>query len=82
MNYLFVTCIIEDKKGNIWLGGDGLTRFDGKSFTAFTTKDGLTNPSVWSILEDKNGKLWVGTRGKSLYLYDEKKFIDYSEYKH
>jgi ligand-binding sensor domain-containing protein len=64
------------------LGGDGLTRFDGKSFTAFTTKYGLTNPSVWSILEDKNGKLWVGTRGKSLYLYDEKKFIAYSEYKH
>jgi ligand-binding sensor domain-containing protein len=77
-----VTRIIEDKKGNIWLGGDGLTRFDGKSFTAFTTKDGLTNPGVWSILEDKNGNLWVGTRGTNLYLYDGKKFIAYSEYKH
>jgi len=82
LNYLFVTCIIEDKKGNIWLGGDGLTRYDGKSFTAFTAKDGLTNPSVWSILEDKNGNLWVGTRGTSLYLYDGKKFIAYSEYNH
>jgi ligand-binding sensor domain-containing protein len=77
-----VTKIIQDKKGNIWLGGDGLTRYDGKSFTAFTAKDGLTNPGVWSILEDKSGNLWVGTRGTSLYLYDGKKIIAYSEYKH
>ena len=81
MKYLFVTCIIEDKKGNILLGGDGLTRYDGKSFTAFSAKDGLSNPGVWSILEDKKGNLWVGTRGTSLYLYDGNKFATYSHYK-
>ena len=80
-----VTRIIEDKNGNLWFGGDagaGLNLYDGKSFTRFTTKDGLLNSSVWSILEDKTGNLWVGTRETSLYLYDGKKFITYSEYRH
>jgi ligand-binding sensor domain-containing protein len=80
-----VTRIIEDKKGNLWFGGDagaGLSRYDGKSFTRFTTKDGLLNNSIWSILEDKTGNLWVGTRETGLCLYDGKTFITYSEYKH
>ena len=80
-----VTRIIEDKKGNLWFGGDasaGLSRYDGKSFTRFTTKDGLINNSIWSILEDKTGNLWVGTRETGLYLFDGKIFINYSEYKH
>jgi hypothetical protein len=33
--------MIEDKKGNLWFGGDGLCRYDGKTFTRFTAKDGL-----------------------------------------
>ena len=78
-----VTRIIQDKKGNIWFGGaDGLSRYDGKTFTRFTEKDGLATPWVWSILEDKTGNIWVGTRETGLYLFDEKTFITYSEYKH
>jgi ligand-binding sensor domain-containing protein len=77
-----VARIIEDKKGNLWFGGAGLSRYDGKSFTCFTKKDGLSNLGVWSILEDKTGNLWVGTRETGLYLYDGKTFITYSEYKH
>ncbi|MFT3911731.1 MAG: two-component regulator propeller domain-containing protein [Ferruginibacter sp.] len=73
--------IIEDRNGNIWFGGaGGLCRYDGKSFTCF--KDGLINPGIWSILEDTNGNLWVGTRATGLYLFDGRKFIGYSEYKH
>jgi len=76
-----VTRIIEDKNGILWFGGaDGLCSYDGKAFTFF--KDGLINPWIWSILEDKNGNIWVGTRETGLYLFHEKKFIDYSEYKH
>ena len=56
--------------------------YDGKSFTCFTTKDGLINQGIWAILEDKTGNLWVGTRETGLYLYDGKTFINYSEYKH
>ena len=75
-----VTRIIEDKKGNLWFGSSsGLSRYDGKSFTFF--KDGLINPWIWIILEDKTGNLWVGTRQTGLYLFDGKKFINYSVYK-
>jgi ligand-binding sensor domain-containing protein len=74
-----VAVIKEDKNGNIWFGGDGLSRNDGKSFTRFTKKDGLLNNDVWTILEDKTGAIWVGTRNTSLFRYDGKTFTNYTE---
>ncbi|MBA4851441.1 hypothetical protein H1R81_13610 [Emticicia sp. BO119] len=89
-----VTRIIEDRKGNLWFGGgnSGICRYDApasphsdshmakeKSFTCFTTKDGLINNDVWSILEDKKGNLWIGTRNTGLSRYDGKGFIAFSE---
>lgn len=61
--YENVKCGIQDKLGNIWLGttSEGVYRFDGKLFTQFTMKDGLSSNSIWSILEDKNGTIWFGT---------------------
>jgi ligand-binding sensor domain-containing protein len=58
-----------------------LSRYDGTSFTRFTTRDGLIDNSIWSILEDKTGNIWVGTRETGLSLYDGKTFSTYSEYK-
>jgi ligand-binding sensor domain-containing protein len=66
-----ITRIIEDKKGNLWFGGrDGIWRYDGKSYTHFTTKDGLINNDVWSILEDTAGNIWIGDRNKGLCRYN------------
>ena len=47
--------IIEDSKGKMWFTtfGNGVCRYDGKSFMNFTTKDGLVNNSVFSVLEGK-----------------------------
>ena len=61
--YQNVYCGIQDKLGNIWFGttGEGVYRFDGKLFTQFTMKDGLSSNCVWSILEDKAGYIWFGT---------------------
>ena len=58
-----VHCGLEDKAGVLWFGttGEGVYRYDGKSFTQFTTKDGLNSNKVWSILEDKLGNIWFGT---------------------
>ena len=54
--------LIEDKKGNIWFGRDGFgaCKFDGKSFTHFTQKDGLCSNNVSDIVEDKHGNMWLG----------------------
>jgi ligand-binding sensor domain-containing protein len=55
---------VQDKAGNIWFGsnGEGVYRYDGKTFTHFTVKDGLDNNIVYSILADKAGNIWVGTK--------------------
>lgn len=66
---------LQDKKGNLWFTttGEGVYRYDGKTFTSFTTKDGLNSNNTFSILEDKNGNIWIGT-DTGLSLYDEKTF--------
>lgn len=58
-----VHCSLQDKEGNLWFGttGEGVYKYDGKEFTQFTKKDGLSNNSIWSILEDKSGNIWFGT---------------------
>ncbi len=78
-----------DKSGAIWFSGgedkngyggeNGIWRYDGKSFTNFTTKDGLGNYSVNSFLEDKDGNLWIGTRNTGLYRFNGKTFTCFSE---
>jgi ligand-binding sensor domain-containing protein len=84
----FVTCIYQDKKGNLWFGSDtgkegteggGLCRYDGKSFTRFTTKDGLSHMNVWTIMEDNDGNIWVCSKG-GLYRFHSPsgKFIDFT----
>lgn len=53
--------IVEDEQGNIWIGShDGATRFDGTTFTAFKTPEGLHGPGC-VLLVDRNGDLWAGT---------------------
>ena len=66
--------LFEDKAGNIWIAaGDGVTRFDGKSFKNYTAKDGLPSGGVNTFMEDKTGKIWMGTRSDACY-FDGNKF--------
>ncbi len=60
-----VSCMVQDKSGNIWFGtyGGGVSKYDGKFFTHFTEAQGLSNNYVTSILEDKSGNIWFGTDG-------------------
>ncbi|MFT4660615.1 MAG: ligand-binding sensor domain-containing protein [Patiriisocius sp.] len=55
-----VWSLIEDSAGNLWFGRDGLgaCKYDGKSFTHFTKKDGLCSNNVNSIIEDSRGNIW------------------------
>jgi len=71
-----VWTIAEDKKGNLWIGtiDAGVWMFDGKSFTNYTTKDGLGTDLIWTIYKDKDDILWFGTDGAGVYQFDGKKF--------
>lgn len=64
VKYAVLGSAIQDRFGNIWLtsAGDGVYFFDGKTFTQFTTADGLDNNIVHPIFEDRQGDIWVGTK--------------------
>ncbi len=51
-----------------WEGG--ISRYDGTSFTTYTTTQGLAHNTVLSIMEDKSGNFWFGTNGGGVSRYD------------
>jgi ligand-binding sensor domain-containing protein len=70
-----VWSIIEDKKGNIWFGADGLWRYDGRTFTKVSQR------GAYAIIEDKKGNIWTtgGIKlngGWALSRYDQKSLYD------
>jgi ligand-binding sensor domain-containing protein/two-component sensor histidine kinase len=71
-----VRAIVQTRDGYMWLGTDGgLVRFNGESFTAFTTQTGaLKDNEVWALLEDDQGGLWIGTYGGGLTLFKDGRF--------
>jgi len=78
--HTWVRCSLQDKSGNLWFGTHGgATKFDGKSFTNFTEKEGLISRYIFSILEDKNGNIWFGNYEGGVTKYDGKSFTNYTE---
>ena len=81
--------IFEDKNGTLWFATEdgsgqmdeqgGVWRYDGKSYTKFTTKEGLIHNGVFCTVEDQDGNLWFGTRNMGLCRYDGKVFTKFSE---
>lgn len=59
--------IIQDRDGFIWFAtANGISKFDGKRFTTFRTKDGLNSNSIISLVENKNGELYIGNYEKGI----------------
>src|ERR1022692_323573 len=71
-----VRAIVQTRDGYMWFGTDGgLVRFNGESFTAFTTQTGaLKDNEVWALQEDDEGGLWIGTYGGGLTLLKNGRF--------
>lgn len=67
--------IIEDHKGNIWFSTfeNGIYKYDGRTFTNYTKKNGLAANYIRSLCEDIDGNIWMGTMG-GLNKYDGKEF--------
>ncbi|WP_236252901.1 two-component regulator propeller domain-containing protein [Echinicola sp. 20G] len=65
-----IRSIFQDSKGNYWFGShsEGISRYNGKSFEYFTTKEGLQDNQIRSIQEDEEGIIWIVTaRGVNAY---------------
>lgn len=77
----FGNSMLCDKRGNLWFGtqGGGVSKYDGRSFTTYTTAQGLGNDIVRSMIEDKAGNLWFSTNGGGATKYDGRTFTTYTE---
>jgi ligand-binding sensor domain-containing protein len=66
--------IIQDQKKYIWVATDrGVSRFDGYSFTNFTSENGLLDNNIYNIFEDLFGRIWfLSYCGKLSYYYNNK----------
>lgn len=70
-----VNVIYQDPKGWIWFGTDkGLFRFDGISYSRFTTSEGLADNHITALSSSHSGMLWVGHRNGEITHYDGHSF--------
>ena len=72
-NYIVALAI--DRDGQPWAGtwGGGVSRFDGKKWTTYTTVEGLPGNHAFMLHKDANGQIWIGTN-KGLALWQDGKF--------
>ncbi|HIE66234.1 MAG TPA: hypothetical protein EYG28_03240 [Nitrospiria bacterium] len=77
-NYVVSSTI--DANNHLWIGtlGGGLSRFDGKNWKSFTTRDGLAGNMVHALQIDSNGILWIGTNG-GVSRFDGKRFANLTQ---
>ncbi|NIP73518.1 MAG: regulator [Gammaproteobacteria bacterium] len=75
-NYVFA--VLVDPNDVVWAGtwGGGVARYDGKSWSNFTTEDGLAGDIVYSIAREPDGTFWFGTN-KGLTRYDGESWHTY-----
>ena len=57
----------------------GVSKYNGKTFTHFSRKEGLSDNDCWSIFEDRSGNLWFSTNTGGVSKYDGKSFTHFTE---
>lgn len=84
-----VNCILQDKKGFIWIGtDDGLNRYDGNNFIVFKNIPGqlssVSGNTITDLHEDKEGLIWIATADGGITRYDHRLSPDkqFRQYKH
>jgi ligand-binding sensor domain-containing protein len=70
-----ILVVFQDRNDNFWFGsnGFGVYKYNGKTLTHFTRKDGLCDDHVWKIQEDKAGHMYFTTIG-GISKYNGKRF--------
>lgn len=74
-NPSYVLALIVAQDGTVWAGtwGGGVAKFDGKTWTNYTIKDGMSGNLVYSVAQDAKGVFWFGTEN-GLTRFDGKNF--------
>ncbi|MCB0658023.1 MAG: helix-turn-helix domain-containing protein [Saprospiraceae bacterium] len=75
-----VFSILEDSRGNIWLGTNtGPVLFDGNEYITFPQ---MEQSPVLNIMEDRSGNIWLGGEGVTKFTYgvgNQNTFTHYGE---
>lgn len=85
LHHNIIQSITRDKNGDLWFASmshGGVNRFNGKEFTQYQIKDGLSDSQVRTIYCDKLGTIWMGfngNRNSGLTTYNGKSFKTFSE---
>ncbi|MFO0806984.1 MAG: two-component regulator propeller domain-containing protein [Gemmataceae bacterium] len=68
--------VFQDRNNNYWFGSDGhgVSRFDGKNITRFTTKDGLRGDQIRGIQQHASGDILITTVG-GISKFDGRRFV-------
>lgn len=74
-----VTCWLQDREGNIWvgLGRGGLARLRERHFEVLGMPNGLPACPAVSVCEDHAGAMWMGTYGAGLNCWHDGVLTNY-----
>jgi hypothetical protein len=73
------TCVLKDRKGNVWMGScrdSGVYMYNGRRFIPFAKNDKLDKSGINNIYEDKSGNIWFSTgeanagQGNGVFCYN------------
>ncbi len=65
-----VEAVFQDSDGYLWAATDhGVSRFDGRSLTCLTKRDGIRESITLSGLSDSRGRIWFGHPSGAITLF-------------
>lgn len=68
--------IIKDNSGYLWIATcNGLSKYDGKTFTNFHVQQGLAGKWVWSVEKDDDNRIYAGCFSKGLTIIENDKVV-------
>lgn len=73
----FVSCLMVDKKNNLWIGTiEGVVRYDLSTGNIKTmrTINGLSDNDISTLFEDSKGNIWIGTKQRAITVFDGKNY--------
>ncbi|HAM38178.1 MAG TPA: hypothetical protein DCP53_02095, partial [Elusimicrobia bacterium] len=74
-----INVIVIDNEGNKWFGtSNGIFKYDGITWTTYTTIDGLANNDIRAIAFDRYGNKWFGTWGGGVSKFDGTNWTTYT----
>ncbi|MEO8237815.1 MAG: two-component regulator propeller domain-containing protein [Flavobacterium sp.] len=73
-----IMSMLEDHRGNIWLGTDGNGLYIKEKNSETVRKLPIPDMAIVSLLEDRKHRIWIGTYQKGLFCYENGKMIQYT----